>query len=267
MLLEHVNEDCHCGGKRCTKCGETKCVAAYSKQKAGANGLTAACKACNNAISNNRYRKNVEHYRENHKAWREAHPTYHKQYHQEHAEQDKEKRRMYTHEHAKQISENKKRYYRERAEQIKALRKIYQQAHAERIRKYRKTRYQEYAEQFKAEKKEYYQEKAGLISEKRRNHRKAHPELHVDADKEQFHRRRARKRMAEGSFTKQEWQALCVKYDFRCLCCGRQAPEIRLTADHVIPLVRGGSNYIENVQPLCSSCNSSKHNKIIDYRR
>ncbi|MFL5626911.1 MAG: HNH endonuclease [Ktedonobacteraceae bacterium] len=239
----------------------------YSKQKAGANGLTAACKACNNAISKNRYRTSVERYRENHKAWREANPTYFKQYNQDNAELISEKSRRYRQEHAKRISENKKRYYREHAEQIKALRKTYQQAHAERIRKYRKIRYQEYAEQFKVEKKEYYQEKVELIREKRRKHRKAHPELYVTADKVHFHRRRARKIMAEGSFTKQEWRALCTKYDFRCLCCGRQVPEISLTADHVIPLVMGGSNYIENVQPLCTSCNSSKYNKIIDYRR
>src|SRR5258708_32018668 len=108
MLLEHVNEDCHCGGKRCTKCGETKCVAAYSKQKAGANGLTAACKACNNASERNRYRTYVEHYRENHKAWREANPTYFKQYYQDNAELISEKSRRYNQEHAKQISEQKK---------------------------------------------------------------------------------------------------------------------------------------------------------------
>lgn len=48
-----------------------------------------------------------------------------------------------------------------------------------------------------------------------------------------------------------------------CVCCGAKG---RLTVDHVIPLCLGGSNTIDNIQPLCRSCNPSKGIKIIDYR-
>jgi 5-methylcytosine-specific restriction endonuclease McrA len=48
------------------------------------------------------------------------------------------------------------------------------------------------------------------------------------------------------------------------LCCGR--PDVKLTQDHVVPLARGGSNLIDNIQPLCASCNSSKGTQTIDYR-
>lgn len=74
----------------------------------------------------------------------------------------------------------------------------------------------------------------------------------------------ARKKANGGTFTDAEWVALCERYDNRCLCCGEQKP---LTADHVIPLSKGGSNYITNIQPLCQSCNSSKGTKETDYRR
>lgn len=73
----------------------------------------------------------------------------------------------------------------------------------------------------------------------------------------------ARKKGAQGSYTPQEWRDLCALYDHRCLCCGK---EEKLTADHVVPLSRGGDNTISNIQPLCQPCNSSKGVQTIDYR-
>jgi 5-methylcytosine-specific restriction endonuclease McrA len=50
------------------------------------------------------------------------------------------------------------------------------------------------------------------------------------------------------------------------LRCGKQEPEIKLAMDHVVPLSMGGNHSIENIQPLCKSCNSRKHTKSVDYR-
>ncbi len=79
-------------------------------------------------------------------------------------------------------------------------------------------------------------------------------------------KRRALKAGNGGSFTPQEWEALKRKYAYRCLRCGRSEPEIKLTVDHVVPLSKGGSNNIDNIQPLCQSCNSGKNARHIDYR-
>ena len=49
----------------------------------------------------------------------------------------------------------------------------------------------------------------------------------------------------------------------RCLKCGALD---RITLDHVVPIYHGGLNEIENLQPLCFSCNSKKRTNIIDYR-
>ena len=73
-----------------------------------------------------------------------------------------------------------------------------------------------------------------------------------------------RKRVAEGSHTYGEWENLKIQYGFTCPCCLRKEPEIKLTQDHIIPVSKGGSDYIENIQPLCGSCNSKKYNKLID---
>ena len=79
-------------------------------------------------------------------------------------------------------------------------------------------------------------------------------------------KRRARIAGSGGNFTAKEWEALKKKYGYRCLRCGRTEPEIKLTVDHVIPLSKGGSNSIDNIQPLCWSCNSGKRARHIDYR-
>ncbi|MBL7052075.1 MAG: HNH endonuclease [Nanoarchaeota archaeon] len=78
-------------------------------------------------------------------------------------------------------------------------------------------------------------------------------------------RRRARKINAEGSHTFGEWELLKKQYGYRCPCCRKSEPEIKLTEDHIVPLIRGGSDYIENIQPLCGSCNCKKHTKIIKF--
>ena len=67
-----------------------------------------------------------------------------------------------------------------------------------------------------------------------------------------------------GKFTRDEWLDLCQKFGNKCLCCGRD--DVKLASDHVIPISRGGSSNIDNIQCLCKSCNSSKGDKYIDYR-
>ncbi len=76
--------------------------------------------------------------------------------------------------------------------------------------------------------------------------------------------RRALEKEAEGSFTEEEWEDLCEYYNNICLRCGKEG---KMTVDHIVPLSKGGTNYIENLQPLCKPCNTSKGNRHeTDYR-
>ena len=75
--------------------------------------------------------------------------------------------------------------------------------------------------------------------------------------------RRARKNKVGGSFSKLEWEELQESYGNICISCGSN---IRMEADHVIPISKGGVNSIDNIQPLCLKCNRSKGTKIIDFR-
>lgn len=78
--------------------------------------------------------------------------------------------------------------------------------------------------------------------------------------------RRARKANAEGSFTAAEVRDLFEKQNGKCAICFSKItlkPKCSYTAhrDHVIPLSAGGSNWIENIQLTCPSCNLRKHTR------
>ncbi len=64
--------------------------------------------------------------------------------------------------------------------------------------------------------------------------------------------------MTNGFHTYDEWILLKKKYNFTCPSCGKSEPEIKLTEDHIIPIVKNGSNNIDNIQPLCFRCNRIK---------
>lgn len=79
-------------------------------------------------------------------------------------------------------------------------------------------------------------------------------------------KRRAKKAEVGGEYSWAEFVALKKATGNVCLCCGVSGEEVTLAADHVIPLDKGGPNVIQNIQPLCRSCNSSKGTKSTDYR-
>ncbi len=45
-------------------------------------------------------------------------------------------------------------------------------------------------------------------------------------------------------------------------CCARCGSRERLEYDHIIPLSKGGSNTIRNIELLCEQCNRSKGDRI-----
>jgi len=72
-------------------------------------------------------------------------------------------------------------------------------------------------------------------------------------------RRRAVVRNAEGRFSVNEIEELFIKQEGLCVYCQTDLRSTGFHRDHMIPLVRGGSNGIKNIQLLCPKCNMKKH--------
>lgn len=100
----------------------------------------------------------------------------------------------------------------------------------------------------------YYQKYKPIIHERRRDSYQNTLPSRVAS----WTRRHARKRNAQGSYTLTQWEELKALYNYRCAYCLIPESLSRLTVDHKIPLSAGGTNFIDNIQPLCQPCNSSK---------
>lgn len=59
----------------------------------------------------------------------------------------------------------------------------------------------------------------------------------------------------KGSHTILQWTALVAACDAQCVSCG--SPD-SIEKDHIVPIYQGGSDGIDNLQPLCRSCNARK---------
>lgn len=84
--------------------------------------------------------------------------------------------------------------------------------------------------------------------------RMANPDKWKVANRLNRHRRRAL-----GNINSTEWIAKVMLLGNKCQVCYKTEPEVKITIDHIIPVSKGGTNHIENLQPLCMTCNRRKH--------
>jgi 5-methylcytosine-specific restriction endonuclease McrA len=73
-------------------------------------------------------------------------------------------------------------------------------------------------------------------------------------------RRRSERFGALGSYTEAEFEAVIKRQRGRCYDCGIK--DDHLTRGHLVPLSRGGSNFIYNIVAQCGTCNRKQLAKI-----
>lgn len=74
--------------------------------------------------------------------------------------------------------------------------------------------------------------------------------------------RRARKRNSEGFHSEKDIQQILLNQNYLCNGCFCYLSEYEI--DHIIPLIRGGTNWPSNLQALCPHCNASKSSKTME---
>ena len=89
------------------------------------------------------------------------------------------------------------------------------------------------------------------------------PERFRELQRHAQHRRRSLKDGLFENYTEEEWGNLLHRYDCKCIRCGSSD---NIEVDHVVPISKGGTNTIDNLQPLCRSCNAQKWTYDYDYR-
>lgn len=235
--MEHKVDGCGCPGRTCRDCGIVQCIGYFPQVKTRERVITkTTCAPCTNQL---KY------------AWAKANP-----------EKAKASQKKYgkTPMRIRHNRTNVSRWYHVNHEALKERRE--QEEYKDRRRRYKA----EHREEFRQYNKEWRTNHPDLYREYIKRFAILHPDRIKEINMARYIKRRGRKAAAEGYYTPEEWRVLKTQYNFKCLCCGKQEPSIKLTVDHIIPLSKGGSNKIDNIQPLCGSCNSRKGAKTIDYR-
>jgi 5-methylcytosine-specific restriction endonuclease McrA len=97
-----------------------------------------------------------------------------------------------------------------------------------------------------------------VYAEKARSKTKKRYHENPVAHKAHVRNRKLRLRKAEGRHTGAELISLFEKQNGKCTNCIGSIKR-GYHVDHIVPVSRGGSNWITNIQLLCSYCNLRKH--------
>lgn len=152
--------------------------------------------------------------------------------------------------------EYNKRYYNEHKEDIKKATKEYAQSNKVAVSK-RRQKWELSNQEHRKEvfSKWYLANKQNCI-DRAKKWKHEHPEA-VRANTRSY---ASRRRGALGKFSSKDFIKLKNNLLGKCGYCGDNEAD---TIDHILPLSRGGTNWVGNIMPACGSCNYSKQCKTV----
>jgi 5-methylcytosine-specific restriction endonuclease McrA len=147
-----------------------------------------------------------------------------------------------------------KEYYAKNKTLLNKKSRVWREENKEHLSKLKMIYHEKNKEALNAKKRENYHANREQWIAKAKVWREKNPEKKLEAN----HRRRAKARQngvyaVSASFMKKLYNSCCI-------ACGSKD---RISADHIIPIARGGRHSEGNLQPLCISCNSSKNSKTV----
>lgn len=286
--------------KKCSKCGEDKPATSeyFESRKDSKDGLRGQCIECRTVQKKQYTFENRVSIGERVKAWQEENKEHvigwRKQHYQKNREAISEQCKQYRQENKERIAEHKKIYRRSHKEQISARDKAYSKANSERISEISRIYYQEHKsdislrgkvyynkhrerykkqcaayqqthkEELAAYSKKYRQENAEALAKRRLANKehtakvyKLYCQNNKDAINVKTQRRRTMRKQLLNTLTTQQWEQIKSDFGQSCAYCGQTK---KLTIEHFIPLSKQGELTVNNVLPVCKSCNSSKSN-------
>jgi len=217
--------------KTCTRCGKPKVLDDFPKDKSKKDGRYPVCKVCRSPLTKASYAAHQPEERTRRKARYDANPD--------------------------KFRAESKRFREENPEYHQRYNADYYQTHKVQWKVYAKNRDQDRHRRTSAIYRNANREKvrAGVRDWFRR-----HPHVATLA----ANKYRARLAQVENTLTVEQLEEILVYFDYRCGYCLvdlRTLPKGMKTWDHMLPLVRGGTNTRDNVIPCCKPCNSRKKDR------
>ena len=160
----------------------------------------------------------------------------------------------------------KQRQWRDNHRYLDPKHKIYQRKYGKEWKKQQRKENTDYAKRQRKVRRNYYNTEHGR--KKQRDWRKRNIKKILCYNR----KRLLKKKKVKGSHTNTQWENKKKEHNYRCTICKDTEKQIKekwkhttspkLTKDHIIPINKGGMDYIENIQPLCISCNAKKKDEI-----
>jgi hypothetical protein len=216
--------------KTCTKCGQTKTIEQFHRDRGKRDGRATQCKQCASAYHREYRKANQERLSLQQRAWREANP-----------ERNKAMQRAWREANRERKAANTRKWSQENPDKVRNASRKWAAANPERT----------LARAYK-----WREENKARHSENIRRWREENP----DKVRATWVKSRVKREGAAGSHTAADIQVILKSQNGLCVYCGIDITGC-YTVDHVVPLARGGTNWSSNIQLTCLSCNCSKHAK------